>query len=81
MKNKNWSRALINYEYVINANHENPFAYYYAAKAAKELGMKNKIDKYYQAYLRIRKNNSKWENIFQRFMRESVEFPELNMDK
>lgn len=77
MKNKNWKRALINFEYVINANHKNPFAYYYAAKAAGRLGLEDKADQYYNEYLQIRKNSVQWEELFQRFIAESSVFPEL----
>lgn len=74
MHNKYWKRALINFEYVINAKHENPFAYYYAAKAAYEIGMKDKAEKYYNRYVDIRKTSEKWERVFQKFKAESVEF-------
>lgn len=74
MQNENWERALINFEYVINANHKNPFAYYYAARAAKKLGRLEKIAKYYNEYKYIREKSENWEAIFQRFIDESVEF-------
>lgn len=74
MLNKNWDRALINFEYVINARHENPFAYYYAAKAAHEIGMNDKAVQYYEQYKHIRRNSVEWEKFFQRFMAESVDF-------
>lgn len=74
MKNKNWERALVNFEYVINAKHENPFAYYYAAKAAHEIGMYDKAGQYYKSYVDIRKNSEEWERIFQKFMEEAVDF-------
>ena len=74
MQNENWERALINFEYVINANHKNPFAYYYASKAAKKLGMDDKSEHYYETYLDIRKNSEQWETVFQKFVAESVEF-------
>lgn len=74
MQNENWERALINFEYVINANHKNPFAYYYASKAAKELGLEDKSERYYKIYLDIRENSEQWENVFQKFIAESVEF-------
>ena len=74
MLNKNWERALINFEYVINARHENPFAYYYAAKAAHEIGMDDKAVQYYEQYKDIRKNSVEWEKVFQKFMSESVDF-------
>lgn len=77
MKDKNWKRALINFEYVINANHKNPFAYYYAAKAAGRLGLEGKAGQYYNEYLEIRKNSVQWEALFQRFIAESSVFPEL----
>lgn len=77
MKNENWERALVNFEYVINGNHENPFAYYYAAKAAKKLGKMELSARYFMAYEDIRKNTEKWETLFQRFMAESVEFPDM----
>lgn len=75
MQDRNWKRALINFEYVIHANHKNPFAYYYAAKAAKELGDMDKAHTYYRGYLDIRESSKEWEMLFQRFMEESVEFP------
>lgn len=74
MHNQYWERALINFEYVINAKHENPFAYYYAAKAAYEIGMKDKAEKYYNKYVDIRKTSEKWEGVFQKFKAESVKF-------
>ena len=77
MKNENWSRALINFEYVINAKHKNPFSYYYAAKAAKMLGKTEKADKYYKMYLEIRKNSIEWEDVFQKFIAESIEFSDI----
>lgn len=77
MKNENWSRALINFEYVINAKHKNPFSYYYAAKAAKMLGKTEKADKYYKMYLEIRKNSIEWEDVFQKFLAESIEFSDI----
>lgn len=78
MQNKNWERALINFEYVINANHKNPFAYYYASQAAKKLGRYEKAREYYDAYLDIRKNGKQWKDIFQKFVAESIEFPGIN---
>lgn len=74
MQKKNWKRALINFEYVINAKHENPFAYYYAAEAARMLGIENKAKKYYKKYKNIRSTNDEWEKIFQKFTEESVQF-------
>ncbi len=74
MINKNWKRALINFEYVIHANHENPFAYYYGAKAAKNCGEQEKAEAYYQSYLEIRQKSEEWEALFKRFSLESVEF-------
>ena len=74
MTNKNWKRALINFEYVIRANHENPFAYYYGAKAARNCGEHEKAEKYYQAYLEIRQKSEEWEMLFKKFSSESVEF-------
>lgn len=74
MQHKNWERALINFEYIINAKHENPFAYYYAAQAAYELGMKDKADKYYKKYVDVRKNSPNWEEVFQKFMADSINF-------
>ncbi len=77
MQNKKWERALINFEYVINAKHQNPFAYYYAAKAARELGDAEKADKYYGEYVHIRGKSKEWETLFQRFVAEKVQFPEI----
>lgn len=77
MQNKNWERALINFEYVINAKHENPFAYYYAAKAASELGMVDKADRYFSLYLDIRANNEKWKMLFNKFAAESIDFSNI----
>lgn len=77
MQTENWKRALINFEYVIHAKHKNPFAYYYAAKAARKLGMMDKADIYYKAYQDIRKNSAEWEVIFQKFIDESVEFERI----
>lgn len=74
MQEENWERALINFEYVINAGHENPFAYYYAAKAAHEMEMDDKAGRYYKRYADIRKNSVEWEKVFQRFMSEAVDF-------
>lgn len=74
MQNKNWERALINFEYVINARHENPFAYYYAAKAAYEIGLKDKSEQYYAKYVDIRNSSREWEKVFQKFIAESVDF-------
>ncbi|GFI16218.1 2-hydroxyethylphosphonate methyltransferase [Lachnospiraceae bacterium] len=78
MKNQNWERALANFEYVINANHKNPFAYYYGAKAAEKIGMMDKAHRYFEIYLDIRKNNKEWERIFQKFESESVVFLNIN---
>ena len=77
MKNGNWSRALINFEYVINAKHKNPFSYYYASKAAGMLGMTEKAENYYKTYLEIRKSSYEWEAVFQKFLSESIEFPDV----
>lgn len=74
MQNKNWERALINFEYVINANHKNPFAYYYAAKAADKLGMLKKAADYFESYQKIRRSNHNWEEVFEKFMAEGVNF-------
>ena len=74
MQNERWESALVNFEYVINAKHNNPFAYYYAAKAAKMLDLTEKALQYYNTYLEIREKSVEWEEIFQRFMNESVEF-------
>ncbi len=74
MQNKNWERALINFEYVINANHKNPFAYYYAAEAARKLGMTSKADKYYKIYSDIREKSIEWEAVFHKFIAESIDF-------
>lgn len=76
MKNQNWQRALINFEYVIRAKHNNPFAYYYAAIAAKKLGNINKADIYYKSYLEIRSSSVKWESLFHKFEGEIMEFNE-----
>jgi radical SAM superfamily enzyme YgiQ (UPF0313 family) len=67
MQNKNYERALVNFEYVINANHRNPFAYYYAAIAAKNLGMVEKEKKYYKEYVDIRTKSNKWEKLFEKY--------------
>lgn len=75
MKNENWERALFKFEYVIKENFENPFSYYYAAKAAEKLGKMEKAQRYFDKYQDIRKNTKKWEPIFERFVKESVEFP------
>ena len=77
MQNQNWERALINFEYVIEAKHNNPFAYYYASKAAKELGMDDKAESYYKTYLSIRSNNEEWEKVFEKFMDESGTFSNI----
>ena len=77
MRNRKWERALVNFEYVIHAKHKNPFAYYYAAKAAKEIGLLEKAEVYYNAYQEIRKNSIEWEKVFQKFGREFIEFPEI----
>lgn len=77
MKNKRWERALANFEYVINAGHGNPFAYYYAASAAMELGDGEKADRYYREYMRIREESDKWEKMFQKFSGESEAFPRI----
>lgn len=74
MQNGKWERALVNFEYVINAKHKNPFAYYYAAKAAHEMGMENKAERYYKRYEDIRKNSVEWEKVFQKFMSEAADF-------
>lgn len=74
MKNKNWERALINFEYVIYAKHQNPFAYYYAAKAAKELGQMKKADDYFKSYIDIRAGSEEWEALFQKFIEQDVVF-------
>lgn len=75
MLNENWERALLNFEYVINAKHENPFAYYYAAIAADKVGYKDKATQYYNRYIDIRGANKAWQSVFQRFLAESIEFP------
>lgn len=77
MQKENWERALINFEYVINANHNNPFAYYYASKAAKKIGLLSKAHKYYHIYQEIRRTSVEWENLFQKFIMDSVEFSEI----
>lgn len=74
MRNKKWDRALINFEYVINARHENPFAYYYASIAAGNLGYADKQKRYYEKYIKIRNSNSEWEKLFQRFIEEDYYF-------
>lgn len=74
MQEKKWESALINFEFVINAKHENPFAYYYAAIAARELGIKEKEQEYFTKYSFIRENNRKWEELFQRFILEGISF-------
>lgn len=75
MMHQNWKRALINFEYVIHAKHENPFAYYYASKAAKELNKMEKAREYYESYQQIRSHSSEWESLFQRFITEKETFP------
>lgn len=74
MQNENWERALVNFEYVINAKHQNPFAYFYASKASKMLGRMGKAEEYFQFYQDIRKNNKNWEYFFQKFMDETAVF-------
>lgn len=74
MQEENWERALLNFEYVINAKHKNPFAYYYAARAAKMLNQQKKAEEYYENYLNIRRNSRTWEVIFQKFCAESIYF-------
>ncbi len=76
MKNRKWERALINFEYVIHAKHNNPFAYYYAAIAARELGDADKAEKYYKSYLEIRGSSEKWESLFKKF-KEEIDEAEL----
>lgn len=77
MKNKRWERALANFEYVINAGHSNPFAYYYATSAAMKLGDGKKADRYYKEYMYIREESDKWEDLFQKFSDESESFPSI----
>lgn len=77
MRHGNWRRALINFEYVIHAGHKNPFAYYYAAEAAKYLGEEGKAREYYGLYTHIRKNSGEWEGLFQKFEGQSVTFDSL----
>lgn len=77
MQNGNWKRALMNFEYVINAKHKNPFAYYYAAVAAKQLGMDEKASEYFELYNEIRANSVEWEKLFQRFIAESTKFENI----
>lgn len=72
MKNGKWEKALINFEYVINAKHRNPFAYFYAARAADKLGMREKMEKYFAVYQEIRKNHIEWEWLFERFADDLV---------
>ncbi len=74
MQNENWERALINFEYVINAKHKNPFAFYYAAIASKKLGYMKKAERYYGMYLDIRRKSAEWEAIFQKFVEDSIDF-------
>ena len=80
MQERCWESALINFEFTINAKHENPFAYYYASIAAMKLGIKEKQEEYFEKYAVIRKNNQNWENLFQRFISEGINF-ELCSDK
>ena len=77
MQKENWQRALVNFEYVINANHKNPFAYYYAAKAAQKLGNVEKVDRYNVKYLEIRQSSPEWQEIFNRFIADGVEFTDI----
>lgn len=74
MQNKRWDRALINFEYVINGRHENPFAYYYASIAAENLGFVDKQKNYYEKYKKIRNSNREWEKLFQRFIEAGYSF-------
>lgn len=77
MQKENWERALINFEYVINANHKNPFAYYYAAKAAQKLGNMEKANRYHVKYLEIRQNSLEWQEVFNHFITDGVEFADI----
>ena len=76
LQNGQWGRALANFEYVIKGKHENPFAYYYAAVAAGKMNMPKKKEKYFEQYMRIRRHNKVWANLFQRFIDEGVQFDE-----
>ena len=69
-----WVRALVNFEYVINAHHENPFAYYYGAMAAKKLGDETKATSYYTSWQQILNEHKAWRNMVKRFECEGERF-------
>lgn len=77
LKDKKWERALINFEYVINGNHENPFAFYGGALAAKNLNEFEKCKRYYKEYKRILNENISYRNLYNQMISEGIEFPSL----
>lgn len=67
MLHENYKRALINFEHVINTNPDNPFAYYYAALASKNLLYNDKSLKYYDSLKKIISKNPQWKYYFDMF--------------
>lgn len=74
MKDGNWERALKNFGYVIDANYENPFAYYYAAKCCGKLCDKNSAEKYYDCCRKIIETNVGYRKLWNQFISEGVSF-------
>lgn len=72
MGDERWDRALINFEYVINANHENPFAYYYGGIAAQKIGQMSKAAEYFSKFRLIMNENEAWRKLLERFVSEGI---------
>lgn len=73
MKQHNWERALANFQYVINAKHENPFAYFYAAQAAENIGKTDMARAYYESYSNILRESNAWKALYDAFCEEGVD--------
>ena len=74
MKNGRWERALLNFQYVINNNHRNPFAFYYAAQAAKHLLDSETAEKYYHEFTSIINENAAWHHLYDVYQSEGYVF-------
>lgn len=74
MRNGRWERALANFQYVINNNHRNPFAFYYAACAEAHLGNHAIAIQYYLEFEDIIQSNPDWKKLYAMFQKEGVKF-------
>ena len=74
MIDEKWDRALKNFEFVIDAHYENPFAFFYSAKCLEKLGDQKKALEYYKKCKSIIETNVGYRKLWDRFVKEGISF-------